>query len=206
MRKLRFNIASLLALILVLGVGFAALRESSDLWESGVFTATLGILLISIVLAVHRHESKRAFWLGFAVSGWIYIGLSLVPTIESRLLTTKAIAYLDSKVPGRPLGVFTLRLSVANSSVPINQVQAVAFSQNGNQLATSNQSVVRLWDAATGKLLNGWSGTTYNFVRIGHSLLALLVGWLGGKLSRRLCQASRHTEGPTVVEAGGSTS
>jgi WD40 repeat protein len=206
MRKLRFTISSLLAIILVLGVGFAALRESSDLWESGVFTVTLGILLISILLAVHCHESKRAFWLGFAVCGWIYTGLTLVPSIETRLLTTKALAYLDSKVPGRPLGVFTLRLSVANSSVPTNQVQAVAFSQNGNQLATSNQGVVRLWDVATGKLLNGWSGTTYNFVRIGHSLFALLVGWLGGQLSRRLCQASRHTEGPTAIEVGGGTS
>jgi hypothetical protein len=67
MRKLRFSIASLLALILVLGVGFAALRESSDLWDSGLFTVTLGILLISILLAVHRTESRQAFWLGFAV-------------------------------------------------------------------------------------------------------------------------------------------
>jgi hypothetical protein len=35
MLKLRFNIASLLGVILVLGLGFAALREASDLWESG---------------------------------------------------------------------------------------------------------------------------------------------------------------------------
>jgi hypothetical protein len=61
MRRLRFNIASLLGVILVLGVGFAALRESSDLWESGVFTPTLAALLISILLAVHRTESRRAF-------------------------------------------------------------------------------------------------------------------------------------------------
>jgi hypothetical protein len=205
MRKFRFNIASLLAFILVLGVGFAALRESSDLWESGVFTATLGILLISILLAVHVHESKRAFWLGFGVCAWIYIGISVVPSIESRLLTTKALAYLDSKVPGRS-GIFIVKWSAKKSGGPTNQVQAVAFSQNGNQLATSNQGVVRLWDTATGKLLNGWSGTTENFVRIGHSLFALLVGWLGGQLSRRLCKASRHTEGPTAIEVGGGTS
>ena len=36
MRRLRFNIANLLGVILFLAVGFAALRESSDLWESGV--------------------------------------------------------------------------------------------------------------------------------------------------------------------------
>jgi hypothetical protein len=35
MRDLRFNIASLLVVVLVLGVGFAAVRESSDLWKTG---------------------------------------------------------------------------------------------------------------------------------------------------------------------------
>ena len=41
MRRIRFSIASLLGVILVLGVGFAASRESNDLWESGLFTLTL---------------------------------------------------------------------------------------------------------------------------------------------------------------------
>ena len=31
----------------------------------------------------------------------------------------------------------------------------------------------------------GGTGTTENFVRIGHSLFALIVGWLGGALSRK---------------------
>ena len=42
MRRFRFNIASLLVVVLVLGFGFAALRESNDLWDSGLFTLTLG--------------------------------------------------------------------------------------------------------------------------------------------------------------------
>jgi len=103
MRRLRFSIANLLLVVLCSAVGFAVLRESSDLWESGLFTLTLGALLISMLLAVHRSESRRAFWFGFAVFGWTYLALSLVPSIESRLMTTKALAYLDSKVPGRSL-------------------------------------------------------------------------------------------------------
>ena len=103
MRRIRFTIASLLVVVLFVALGFAALRESSDLWESGVFTLTLAALLISILFAVHRIESRRAFWIGFTLFGWIYLGLSLVPSIEYRLLTTKGLAYLDSKVPGRSL-------------------------------------------------------------------------------------------------------
>jgi hypothetical protein len=168
MSRIRFTIASLLVVVLLVAVGFAALRESDDLRERGVFTLTLGVLLVSILLALHRTDSRRAFWIGFALFGWTYLGLSLVPSIESRLLTTKALAYLNTKVPGRPA------------------VRNVAFTPDGRLLATSGQGHVRLWDAATGKPLDGGNGTTENFVRIGHSLLALVAGWFGGQLSRRL--------------------
>ena len=103
MKHIRFTIASLLVVVLIVALGFAALREASDLWESGVFTLALAALLVSILLAVHRTESRRAFWIAFALFGWTYLGLSLVPSIEYRMLTTKGLAYLDSKVPGRSL-------------------------------------------------------------------------------------------------------
>jgi hypothetical protein len=192
MRRLRFNIANLLGVILVLGVGFAALRESSDLWKSGVFTLMLAALLISILLAVHRTESKRAFWIGFALFGWIYLGLSLVPSIEPRLITTKAFTYLDSKLADRSVGAFSVRSSATNSGIPSNQVQTVAFTPDGNQFATSSQGVVRFWDVRTGKLLGGWIGTTENSVRIGHSLLALIAALMGGLLSSHLYAKNRE--------------
>ena len=37
--------------------------------------------------------------MGFALFGWGYLEVSLVSSIESRLITTKALAFLDSKVP-----------------------------------------------------------------------------------------------------------
>jgi WD40 repeat protein len=196
--RIRFNIASLLVIVLFLAVGFAALRESNETWDSGLFTLTLTVLLASTLLAIHRNDARRAFWIGFALFGTTYLALSLVPSIESRLATTKALAYLDSKVPGRTQTFFTIRLTGTGSGVSSNQVQAVAFSPDGNQVATSSLGTVKLWDAATGRLLGGWAGTTENFVRIGHSLLALLVGWLSGLLSRRLWRASRPPEPETV--------
>ena len=176
MRNLRFTIASLLVVVLFVAVGFAALREANDLWDSGLFSLTIGVLLTSILLAVHHTESRRAFWLGFALFGCGYLGLSLVPSIESRLMTTRALAYLDSKVPGRSLGFSTLRVTGTISGVPGNQVQNAAFTVDGNQLAISSPGQVRIWDVATGRLLGGWGGTTENFIRIGHSLFALLGG------------------------------
>ena len=101
-------------------------------------------------------------------------------------------------MPGRTQSFFKIQFTGTGSGTPGNQVQAVAFSPQGNQLATSSLGTVKLWDATTGRLLGGWAGTTENFVRIGHSLLALLAGWFGGLLSRRLWRASRPPEPETV--------
>jgi hypothetical protein len=136
MRILRFNIGSLLGVILFLGVGFAALRESNDLWDSGLFTLTVGILPVGVLLAIHRDQAKRAFWVGFALFGWGYLGMSLVPSFESRLLTTKGLAYVDSKAPGRASGVTTLVLSAIGSYGSGNQMQNVALTIDGTKLAT----------------------------------------------------------------------
>jgi WD40 repeat protein len=193
MRRFRFHLGTLVILVLILGIGLAALRESNEIWDSGVFTLALGILLISILLAIHRTETRRAFWLGFALFGSTYLTLSLVPSIENRLLTKKALTYLDSKVPGQSPGVFAVPLTGIGSDATSNQVQDVAFSIDGRQLATSSQGRVRLWD------------TTKNFVRIGHSLFALLAGWFGGQLSRRLWQASRSPGESAAVEVEGTT-
>ena len=98
MRRFRFHIGAIAILILVLGVGFAALRESNETWDSSIFSLTVVVLSIAVLLAVHRIEKRRAFWLGFAVFGSAYLAISLVPSIESRLITTKALTFLDSKV------------------------------------------------------------------------------------------------------------
>jgi hypothetical protein len=197
-RRIRFNIASLLVVVLLVAVGFAAQRESNEFWDCGLFTLTLIVLLISILLAIHRSDARRAFWLGFTLFGWIYLGLSLVPPIETRLMTTKALAYLESKMPGRLAAVYTMSLSRTGSGSPSDQTQSAAFTASGNKLVISRGGQWKLWDATTGRLLAGWGGTTENFVKIGHSLFALLAGWFGGLLSRRLWRASIPSEPETV--------
>jgi hypothetical protein len=192
MKRMRFNIASLLVVILVLGIGLAALRESSDVWESSLFTLTLaaqlssillsitvGVLLISILLAVHSFGSRRAFWLGFTPFGWIYLVLSQAPSIEHRLITTKALAYLDSKMPGRSM-VYAISSS---GRLTLNGRLITSITSNGGSTRTT-------------------SGRTENFVGIGHSFLALMAAFLGGLLSRHLHARNleRRSEPPEQAE------
>jgi hypothetical protein len=190
MRRLRFSIASLLALVVVVAVAVAALRAANEAWESGAFGATLLILLTAVLLAVHRAERRRAYWLGFALFGWTYLIASLVPSVEPRMPTTKGLAYLDSQIRVRK--TFTVRLALANATASgPNTVQAVALSPQGGTLATSSQGVVRLWNVTTGALLTGPNGTTESFLSIGHSLAALVLAFLGGHASRYLYGTGR---------------
>ena len=176
-------------------------------------------LLISILLATHRTEKRRAFWLGFALFGWIYLGLSLVPSIQSRLITTKALSFVDSKVQRSiPAGLVYFDydndgktdLYVANNS----QANAV-YRNKGNGTfehvaweAGTNPAVEKVtgdgWisDVFVGPTLARLSGSTVYFVRIGHSLIALIAAILGGLLSRQLHARTleRRSEPPEHAE------
>jgi hypothetical protein len=72
----------------------------------------------------------------------------------------------------------------------------LAFAPDGQTLALNRQgtngSTVRIWNAATGKLWAGANGTSENFLRIGHSLFALILALGGGHLSRWLFNRERR--------------
>jgi hypothetical protein len=107
------------------------------------------------------------------------------------LFTTKALAFLESKIPGRNEGLAML-FDGPGRLFAGNQAQVV-FNRDGSRLATSGLGSVRLWDTATGRLVGGWSGMSETFVRIGHSLIALIAAVVGGQFSRRLYGTERES-------------
>jgi hypothetical protein len=194
MRRFRFTIGGMLALVVFLAVAIAALREATDLWDNGVFTAALFVLLAAVLLVVHRTGRQRAFWVGFALFGWAYLGASLVPPVESRLLTTKGLAFVDSKIPGRTVSfVLTFASPTTGTRNTATAVRALALA--GGQ-APPNTGI---WKVTTGGLLSGTSGTTENFLRIGHTILDLVLAFAGGRLSRWLFERrEKGTRTPLV--------
>jgi hypothetical protein len=238
MRVPRFRIASMLSAILCVAVGFAALREANDQWDSVLFSLTLLLLLSAVLLAVDRTEGRRAFWIGFALFGWGYLSLSLISSTESRLITTQALAYLEkANILGNRANVIRFipdldRMRTHNLSLDDLLYATRDYSMNvspeeeqlrqanggsqtleyvrgsyvvsmvtrynkpeqyGNIIlkASPDGEILRLKDVATVQKRSsfltpgGGMGTTENFVRIGHSLFALIVGWLGGASSRK---------------------
>ncbi len=184
MRPPRFTIRSLLLVIAFVDVAVAALRASTDAWDGCLLGLTALGLLTAVLLAIHRNDRERAFWLGLTLFGGTYFIASLIPPIGSRLPTTRGLAYLDSKIPGRERDrvAEVMAYTVVAGTNPVQGY--VATLPQGIALASSPQGDAWLWDPTTGQRLPGANGSTGNFIRIGHSLLALLLAFAGGHLSR----------------------
>jgi len=110
MRSLRFSIAALMGIILLVALGAAALRNASDTMAAVVSLVTQGVLCLAIVGGVCRTGAERTWWLGFAALGWTYLGLPLsftyTPQIQPTRIVVKVLASLmgvsiDDSLPFR---------------------------------------------------------------------------------------------------------
>jgi hypothetical protein len=103
MRSIRFSIAGLMAMVLLIALGFAALRNASDTVFAILLLVSRGVLGIAIVGAVCCSGARRAFWLGFAISGWIFIWCSLEPYPASPPLPTQTALFALGRAMGVPV-------------------------------------------------------------------------------------------------------
>src|SRR5262245_32726616 len=71
----RFTLGILVGLVVLCGVGFAALREANGLWASCLFTLTLGVLGLACLGGAFRRGPSQAFFVGFAGFGIAYVYL-----------------------------------------------------------------------------------------------------------------------------------
>jgi hypothetical protein len=79
MTRLRFTLAQLMAIVIYLGFGFAALRNADEFWASAAYTLAITLIAGATVGALTRHGKARAPWLGFAVFGWTYLLIVHLP-------------------------------------------------------------------------------------------------------------------------------
>jgi hypothetical protein len=94
MRATRVSIGSLLAVIGIFGVALAALRNPSYLWANAAFTTALAAVMAAVVNTVFGRGSRRAYWIGFALFGGIYLSICSMPALRDSVcprLVTEAI-------------------------------------------------------------------------------------------------------------------
>ena len=78
MPRFRFSIAGLMAVMIPLSIGFAALRSANQVWVNIVFNLVVAVLLVATYKAKCAQGIEGAWWSGFAAFGWAHLVLGLV--------------------------------------------------------------------------------------------------------------------------------
>ena len=78
MRPPRVSILGMMLFVGGISLAFVALRFSTPNVAGSVLLGTLFGLGLAILAAIYRRDDRRAFWVGFLVLGWGYLGAALV--------------------------------------------------------------------------------------------------------------------------------
>jgi hypothetical protein len=79
MTRLRFTLAQLMAVVLLVGFGFAAQWNATEFWASATYTLAILVIATATVGALPLRGRARTTWTGLAVFGWIYLLVGLLP-------------------------------------------------------------------------------------------------------------------------------
>ncbi len=176
--------------VLVLAVGFAGLSAASALWASAVFTLAVTMLAGAILGAITCRGPSRIAWLGFAVFGWTYVpatfwlwpvpnGVTAPPFLAKALLdyfqrslNTATVMWID---PGPPGAMSTELPPTVMTKIP----------------GTANLATMAPF---TGRVAN-----RLHYRRIGHSLVAIVLGLFGALLGTLLAAQSKAADGQRPI-------
>ncbi|MDB5351451.1 MAG: hypothetical protein JWN86_2698 [Planctomycetota bacterium] len=211
----RFNILSLMGLVLALAVGLAALRGANESWAGGLLLVTPLLLCIALVGALCGKERSRAGRLGFAAFGGAYFALAFLGLSEGNLgkLPTSKLLWLvheraagvqqfmvtfttttTQSTPGGPPPVLTVNTMPAGPGAP-------ALFRGAGQFLAVNDTLVAAMPNRWQTMLPG-AANYEPFSAVGHCLFALLAG-LPGAVIARWFERGRVAAAP---ESGSSSS
>ena len=142
MKLPRLTIASIMGFVVLVALGFAAVKNPTELWAGSLFLATLGMLLLSVVGVASCSGNMRIGWIGFALFGFGYFILVLStgdlkpPTLPTTLLINYVYIHVS---PPQTITDLNNTLTI-NGLVPLpggsNFQGMLPFFQIGHCLAT----------------------------------------------------------------------
>lgn len=177
---MRFSIKTLLALTTLVAVTLVCLMYPAMLLASSCFFAAVAAILIAIVAAVQLPGRRRAFALSFAIVAGGYLWLAM-PSSQTRLISAQlggsgAVSF------DTPLLTTTLLYCWYDAA----EMDRMSSNSPGRartmQQFISGQRAISGGDAFEVVL----EPSLESFLTIGHSAFAILFGYFGGVLGRRL--------------------
>ncbi|MBI3462306.1 MAG: hypothetical protein HY000_04490 [Planctomycetes bacterium] len=177
MKRFRFTLRRLLAVVGFAAVAFAALAGASELWVNAVFTITVAAWAVALVAAFVQRGAPQGFAISFAVCGVAYILLIALPVTWFRHggLLGRSPALLTDKV------VYELALRMPRTKARVVQVPGA-----GGLGGIPGVRPARPGGSSSLGLQPGDFDYAHSFIQISHLILSLLFALAGGAFARWL--------------------
>jgi hypothetical protein len=190
----RFSIRTLMAFVLVSAIGLAALRNANELWAGALLLVALAAAGAAVLGAIFLRGREQAWWAGFALFSGGYLVAAICP-VQSPLATTQMLIYIHPVVTSSETGPPVYPIFWRQRAQALAKIERLKAEGRGPADAALDSAMKLLAN------LNTQLAGTPNqdeFIRVGHSLLSLLAGLVGGMVARWFCARRERAEARSV--------
>jgi hypothetical protein len=190
MRLPRFSIGLLLIVIALCGLAVASLRNPSYLWANAMYTAAAASVVVASIQTAFGRRGRRAFWAGFVMAAGPYIVTYSVPSLREsvcpKLLTEPLLDMLYPLIAPPPAPAVTSRFTIGGRqftdwpSGPAPASRWAAWTQDDRRTGVGH----RIGTIAL--------ASPEPFRQVGHCLMILACGTLGGAYARRVRETGQE--------------
>jgi hypothetical protein len=169
--RFQFRLGTLLLAMVVVGTACAALAMPTPFWAGTLLCLTLASLLTSVLLVIYRTGPTRAFAVGLLVFTGGYLACVLFLDHSLRKLDNQA------PMPTSRIAHWTFFATHAKNrravTVQVSNFRPVPTGNPGPTTSTAAPTI-------TTRTIQTPVHNAEDFVEIVHSILSLLLGFLGG--------------------------
>ena len=179
---MQFNLRHLFAATTMAGFSTYALIYATPVWAAASFTLCIVLLLAAVIFATADYRRSRFFWLGFAIFGWGYWLVLSSPILS---LGSTAQNWRLNPEEGPPLITTRYLIWIYNSVLPSVHPPPPAPITTPGPAASPGTAQINPLPPSDAFGYPKWRyayPSDPEFMRVGHSLSALLFALLGGAI------------------------
>lgn len=188
--NITFGIRHLLFLLTAIALATVSLVFATPLWGAVWFSVSMAVLLAATALSIVVSGHRKAFWVGVTIFGW---GYWLI--LHSSFLSMSASSYPNAPLLGINVGRSNWRL--ASDDPPLWSSRMLTWIYNVPLSAIHEQPT---FDVNGVQPNDSRYPDGVSFMRVGHSLFALVVALLGGTTVSLLSKRAGWSDSTTPPE------
>ena len=196
MKRFRFSLLGLGAATAAIALACAALVRATHWIGDVTWAITLLALTTGLLCAMLVAPSRKGFWVGFSLFGWMYVLLAYSP-LADRPNVPSLQPLLRQAAEAMPQAKGLRAVSINTDRQYLLVAQKLMDAEAALNQARSAQSVALDLELVASQLV-GNTDFIESFVRISQALITWLLGFVGGVAGHIIRQRS-HPAAPILA-------